>query len=146
MTAAANTAAPAALQPSAMLRPPAPSITHAAPPRAAHVTIVAELAEDAHAGIEAATQRAAVSVVLAQGYGMPKIMATWWLGDAVDDILEAEIQASLMQAGDLVRVEGDSLRMRYHHGALAIMVGTVRRITRADEPESSAQPQRERTA
>ncbi len=146
MSGACNTAAPAGASPSAMLRRPAPALAPSAPPRAAHVTILGELAEDAHAGIEAATQRAALSVVVAQAYGMPKVLATWWLGDGVDDILEAEYQASRLQAGDAVRIEGDSLRLRYHHGAIAVTVGTVRSITPAAEPDAAAEPQRERAA
>lgn len=128
MTAAAMTAAP-----SERLRRPAPSITPAAGPRELGTTIVGELAEDAHASVEAVSHRAALSVVLAQGYGLPKVLGTLWLGDDVDSILDAEYLATTLPAGALVRVQGDTLRMRYHHGALAIMLGTVRSIERAEE-------------
>lgn len=132
--------APAALSaqadaPSARLHRPPPTRAAAAQPRELRVCIIGELAEDAHACVEPATGRAAVSVVLAQGYGAPKVLATQWLGDGVDAICDSEYQAALMPAGTVVEVDGASLRMRYHHGALALLVGTVRSIRPAPRDE-----------
>ena len=127
MSAATTITAPAA--PSALLRRPPPTLTPAAPPAPLRVVIAGQLLEHAHAGAEPATGRAAVSVTLAQGSGLPKVLATLWLaGDGRDAMQLAHERARGLLQGDVVEVHGYDLRMRYHHGALAILVGTVTRL------------------
>lgn len=125
-TATAPSTATAA--PSALLRPGAPAALPLAPPHELHVTIVGELLEHAHVAVEPATGRAALSVTLGQGQGMPAVLATLWLGDGPEAMQLAHDRARTLLRGDVVTVHGDTLRMRYHHDALAISVAHVRRI------------------
>lgn len=115
--------------PSALLRRGAPALVPIAPPHELHVTLIGELLEHAHASTEPATGRAALSVVIGQGYGQPAVLATLWLqGDGYEAMQLASERAAKLPRGAVVAVHGDQLRMRYHHGALAVVLGTVRRI------------------
>lgn len=130
-----DTAAPATAPSARLRRPPPPApVAAAAARRDLRVTLVGELAEPAHACTEPATERAAISVTLAQGEGRPQVLATLWLGDGAEAMHYAHERAAALPRGALVIVTGDALRMRYHHGALTLIVGHVRRVERvADE-------------
>lgn len=128
MTSPATTAA---ITPSALLRRPAPATARApAPPL--RVRFVGQLLEDAHAVTEPATGRAAFVVVIGQGAGNPDIIATRWVGDEPDAAIYARDRAAELNAGAAVEVHGEGLRMRYHHGALALNVCNTLDIERTD--------------
>lgn len=132
MSAAALLSASAgASAPSALLRRRGAEPAALAPHNPMRVDITADLAWPAQACTEAATGRAAISVQLCQGHGQPEVLATLWLGDDYDAMQAAHERARTLQAGDAVRVRGEGLRMRYHHGALALLVCTVHSIERA---------------
>lgn len=119
--------------PSALLRRPdlQPATAQARPMR---VCIVGALLEDAYAAVEPATGRAAYTVVVSGGIG-PDVVATRWIGDGPEDAIHATQIAAALRAGDVVLVEGDGLRMRQHHGVLALHVCTTThagRVMQAD--------------
>lgn len=111
--------------PSARLhRPPpaAPAQTRLARPL--RVTLTGELLADAQVRIEPCTQRAAVSVYLAQHGGHElAARATLWFGDGPDAALEATERAAALRAGRHVQVTGEGLRMRWEHGEAVIAIG-----------------------
>jgi hypothetical protein len=117
--------------PSALLRRPAPAAQHA-PAQPLRVRFAGQLLEDAHSATEPATGRAAFCVVIGQGSGNPDIIATRWVGDGPDAAIYARDRATELSAGAMVEVHGEGLRMRYHHGALAVSVCNVLDIERID--------------
>lgn len=132
-----NTAAPIA--PSTLLRRPAPAtIVPCAPARPMRVRLTGVLLEDAVTSTEPATGRAAFTVTLAQGAGEPVVIATQWVGDGPEAAFHAAVCAQTLRAGDVVTVCGDGLRMRYRHGALALVVAIVRNVEPAQACEEQA--------
>lgn len=120
-----STAAATPLAPSARLhRPPPAAPVQTRLARALLVTLTGELLADAQVRIEPCTQRAAVSVYLAQhGSGELAVRATIWFGDGPDAALEATVRAAALRTGRHVQVTGEGLRMRWEHGDAIIAVG-----------------------
>ena len=119
---AATTATPA---PSARLhRPPPAAPVQTRLAKALLVTLTGELLADSQVRIEPCTQRAAVSVYLAQhGSHELAVRATIWFGEGPDAALEATARAAALRAGRHVQVTGEGLRMRWEHGDAIIAVG-----------------------
>lgn len=112
--------------PSARLHRPAPAApvqTRLA--KALLVTLTGELLADAQVRIEPCTQRAALSVYLAQhGSNELAVRATMWLeGDGPEAAFEATTRAAALRTGRHVLVKGEGLRMRWEHGDAIIAVG-----------------------
>lgn len=107
--------------PSALLRRPQPPAA-TAPARPLRLRLTGTLLEDAYASVEPATGRAAFTVVLRQGAGDPVVIATRWVGDGPEAAFFASERAAQLRAGDTVQVHGEGMRMRYHHGAMAVSV------------------------
>ena len=123
--------------PSALLRRPARGVPAMSPPLDPSVTLVGELAEDAHTCAEPATGRAGVTVMLAQRQGRPPVLATMWLqGDGHEAAWHALERAAALRRGQLVEARGSELNMRWHRGALAIVLGTVRHLEPVQTPQS----------
>ena len=122
--------------PSALLRRPSPAVG-IAPARPLRVRFAGQLLEDAHAVTEPATGRAAFCIVIGQGAGNPDIIATRWVGDGPDAAIYARDRAAELSVGAMVEVHGEGLRMRYHHGALAVSVCNVLDIERLDDARAT---------
>lgn len=123
MSGAATTTTTA---PSARLhRPPPAAQVHTRLARALLVTLTGELLADAQVRIEPCTQRAAISVYLAQhGSSELAVRATlWFLGEGPEAAFEATTRAAALRTGRHVLVKGEGLRMRWEHGDAIIAVG-----------------------
>lgn len=122
MSAAVQTPA---IAPSTRLRRPPPTAqvqTRLA--KALLVTLTGELLADAQVRIEPCTQRAALSVYLAQhGSDELAVRATIWFGDGPEAAAEAHERAAALRAGRHVQVTGEGLRRRWDHGDLVIALG-----------------------
>lgn len=120
----------APLAPSARLHrpaPPAPAATR--PGRALRVTITGELLDDAQVRIEPCTQRAAITVYLAQHASHElAVRAILWLGDGPEAAAEATARAATLRSGQPVMLSGEGLRMRWEHGDAVIAVEHTARV------------------
>lgn len=121
-----SSAAMTHVAPSTLLRRPPPADpvqTRLA--RALLVTLTGELLADAQVRIEPCTQRAAISVYLAQhGSNELAVRATlWFAGEGPEAAFEATTRAAALRTGRHVLVKGEGLRMRWEHGDAIIAVG-----------------------
>lgn len=116
---------PAPPAPSARLRrPPPAAAVQTRLARALLVTLTGELLADAQVRIEPCTQRAALSLHLAQhGSNERAVRATIWFGDGPEAALEAHERAAALRAGRHVQVTGEGLRIRWEHGDTIIALG-----------------------
>ena len=115
---------------------PPPVVQQPAPGRALVVTIEGELLEDAQMRIEGGSQRAIITLNIAQGSQQDPVRAVEVFADGHDAMADAEAKARTLTAGRRVRVTGEGLRTVFERGQRYYRVALVHRVRLADGPQA----------